>query len=247
MNSTGVIDKFNGWLDVVLREEKLTGMDKAILAAVAVFYTRNGEPSFAVRQSTLADRCGTTERSVRRAFCAATDLGYLLLVEERQRGRGHRGGDRYALSLPERPDTCVRYSGGEIPDTCAEITGHMCPERPDKTDTKNGVSHAETQTPRVSYGFKTGTAPPPKRCQEHLHHPNPPGCGPCKQARENAERWEAERAEWMRGEAEQRRAAIAGCDLCDEYGDLLGADGVTTDPVIRCRHVATAPRAEAST
>ncbi|QEN15926.1 helix-turn-helix domain-containing protein [Mycobacterium sp. ELW1] len=152
MNSTGVIDKFNGWLDVVLREEKLTGMDKAILAAVAVFYTRNGEPSFAVRQSTLADRCGTTERSVRRAFCAATDLGYLLLVEERQRGRGHRGGDRYALSLPERPDTCVRYSGGKyrthapkLPDTCV---------RKDRTKpTPKTVSHMRKRKP---HGFLTG-------------------------------------------------------------------------------------------
>ncbi|WP_305780053.1 hypothetical protein [Nocardia nova] len=71
--------------------------------------------------------------------------------------------------------------------------------------------------------------PPPPRCPDHLHHPNPPACGGCADARREREAHDAAatRAKLERESAEKRRAAedraraIAACGMCDADGYLI--------------------------
>lgn len=46
---------------------------------------------------------------------------------------------------------------------------------------------------------------PPRRCEQHLNDTNPPNCGPCKDARIAAEKWETGQAE-LEAAARQARA-----------------------------------------
>ncbi len=72
--------------------------------------------------------------------------------------------------------------------------------------------------------------PPQNRCSEHLHHPNPPKCGACGDARRRRETWDREqariaaeqRSSEARKSAEIRARSIADCALCDGDGYANG-------------------------
>jgi hypothetical protein len=147
-----VIDKYYkfNWIRLLAADPdpRMTGGYKHILTMIALNNVKIYEDTFCVRQVTVADRCGTSERQVRRAFTAAKLLGYIELVQERQRGRTHIRADEYRLTVPvamridldaatEIPDNLSSIYGGDDPIN----TGHPrrnyrtpAPEIPDRAD-----------------------------------------------------------------------------------------------------------------
>lgn len=69
------------------------------------------------------------------------------------------------------------------------------------------------------------------RCATHIGDPHPPPCGGCADARKSAERASWGRAAQRRQQAAAKRAAIEGCELCDDGGWILDVQ-----PVTRCTH-----------
>ncbi len=69
------------------------------------------------------------------------------------------------------------------------------------------------------------------RCATHIGDPHPPPCGGCADARKSAERASWGRAAQRRQQAAAKRAAIEGCELCDDGGWILDVH-----PVTRCTH-----------
>ena len=69
------------------------------------------------------------------------------------------------------------------------------------------------------------------RCATHIGDPHPPPCGGCADARKAAERASWGRAAQRRQQASAKRAAIEGCELCDDGGWILDVH-----PVTRCTH-----------
>ena len=80
--------------------------------------------------------------------------------------------------------------------------------------------------------------PPPKTCDRHAGHPSPPPCGACREARELAEAWEAERDQLARAEALARRARLEACQQCQGTGWLHDDDGTPVEPAVKCEHLA---------
>src|ERR1700730_17050005 len=112
-------DKFE-WIKAVCAAPRSPGAEKVVLLYCAIRYVLHGEETFSARQETIAQRCATSDRTVRRAFAQARQLGYLVLSRPRPRGRGNRRADEYRTVLPS-----------EIPDSLSSITGEI-PDRDDE-------------------------------------------------------------------------------------------------------------------
>ncbi|GAA5102708.1 hypothetical protein [Nocardia iowensis] len=84
------------------------------------------------------------------------------------------------------------------------------------------------------------SAPPVRQCSVHRHHPAPPPCGACADARRTRERWDAAHGDDLRTDAVQRREAARRCAMCDDAGwrhppaELLAVN--PDPPVLRCDH-----------
>jgi hypothetical protein len=98
-------------------DPRMTGGYKHILTMIALNNVKIYEDTFCVRQVTVADRCGTSDRQVRRAYAAAKRCGYIELVTERRRGRTHIRADEYRLTVPVSMHL-------EIPDNVSPIYGY---------------------------------------------------------------------------------------------------------------------------
>lgn len=105
------------------------------------------------------------------------------------------------------------------------------PTRPDPT--RPSIGYVE----EVAHVSNAGASEePPSRCSKHINDPDPPNCRACGDARVARKAWDAQqaasaaqaRSEEAHRRAEDRRRAIAACDLCDDTGY------VGTTP---CRHV----------
>jgi hypothetical protein len=222
------------WFYALGADERIANGDKFVLAYIAFKSASPHDLRVRVRQTTVAENCATSDRQVRRAIGVAKRCGYMALLTPRQRGRGYHGPDEYRLTIPEnRTDTSS--INGEIPDTYAGNTGHIRPGIPD------GEQLADLQDCSLKglyKGFKEGAAradaPPNPRCPKHINDNHPPNCHACGQARKAAEDFEARRVE---AEKQARADALArrdNCTACDEFGFLLGPDGTSTNPAIRC-------------
>ena len=99
------------WMRAVLRDTRFSDAAARVLVFVALNNVKSGECTFCVRQVTIAENTNLTERTVRAAFAQARELGYIELVEERQRGRGFHQADAYGLAIPEIPERNDTYSG----------------------------------------------------------------------------------------------------------------------------------------
>ena len=122
-------------------DKRFTVAEKDVLAWLAVKAVFSGRDTFRIRQCTVSDRTGAGERTIRRAYKRARDLGYLVVMEERQRGRGHTRADEYRLLVPTEIPYNLASTPEEIPDTDAANTGQDCtkyrtelPEIPDTAD-----------------------------------------------------------------------------------------------------------------
>lgn len=114
--------KFNKWrwFELVMSDSRFSDGDKVILAWLVVKAVLNGKDTFCVRQQTVSAHTASNERKVRRAYQRARELGYLVLISERQRGRGHTRADEYRLEIPDDVSSIPE----EIPDTSDRNTGH---------------------------------------------------------------------------------------------------------------------------
>lgn len=113
----------------------------------------------------------------------------------------------------------------------AAIFSDESAQRPGKKSLLYGTGSMEQGVRGADFLAQT-SEPPPLRCPDHLHHPNPPACGRCADARREREQFDAEanRARIAQQSAEKRRAAedraraIANCGMCDADG-YLTVDG----------------------
>lgn len=114
--------KFNKWrwFELVMSDPRFSDGDKVILTWLVVKAVLNGKDIFCVRQQTVSAHTASNERKVRRAYQRARELGYLVLISERQRGRGHTRADEYRLEIPDDVSSIPE----EIPDTSDRNTGH---------------------------------------------------------------------------------------------------------------------------
>ncbi|SHT06079.1 Uncharacterised protein [Mycobacteroides abscessus subsp. abscessus] len=108
------------WFDAVLADPRMSDGDKVILVWLVVKAVFNGKDTFCVRQQTVSGHTASNERKVRRAYQRARELGYLVLIAERQRGRGHTRADEYRLEIPDDVSSIPE----EIPDNSDVNTGH---------------------------------------------------------------------------------------------------------------------------
>lgn len=69
---------------------------------------------------------------------------------------------------------------------------------------------------------------PPDRCPKHTHHPTPPPCRACADARHTAETWDHTHHQATEAPRRARRADIANCPHCDNNGWIDDGDEVLT-------------------
>jgi hypothetical protein len=83
-----------------------------------------------VGEEKLADGCGVSARTVRRALKARKALG---IIERTMRGNKGKGASRHVFRLASQPDTPVLLNSPDIsqPDKWGTSTGHGCPSQPD--------------------------------------------------------------------------------------------------------------------
>lgn len=84
---------------------------------------------------------------------------------------------------------------------------------------------------------------PPKdleqKCAKHKNLPpdqDPGPCGPCRTARLAAQAETANQRERLGKQANERRDAIAKCEMCDDEGWLMNDEGEQVTPATRCKH-----------
>ena len=164
------------WMQGILEDTRLPHAARNILVRCALVSTLGGEDTFSVRQQTVADAMGTNRLTVARALQRARELGWLDLVEERQRGRGWHKGDTHRLTFPpEIGDPGVTYSScspqeyvtpeSEIGDSRVTYSGEIGDSRVQEYVTlqsRNNGSTSQNSTPkgidkgyREEQGFKT--------------------------------------------------------------------------------------------
>jgi hypothetical protein len=229
----GGFDKF-AWIRAVVGDRRLKVGERFVLTNIAIRYVRYGDDVFRVRQTTITEHFAVGERLVGKSLSQGRQLGYLVLAQERQRGRGYHGPDEHRLVIPADraaikdgiPAQNDRNTGTDRPEYRHEIT-----EIPARAD----VTTSENYTPKGSLkgsleGSVEGSGPPPsipepenpqppRYCSKHPHGTDR-GCIPCRDAREAHKAWEGREAEARTTEAAGIRAAIDDCTDCDDYGRL---------------------------
>ncbi|OHU48897.1 hypothetical protein [Mycobacteroides chelonae] len=153
------------WFEAVMSDPRFSDGDKVILTWLVVKAVLNGNDTFCIRQQTVSAHTASNERKVRRAYQRARELGYLVLISERQRGRGHTRADEYRLEIPDDMSSIPE----EIPDTSDINTGHRGQEyrtNPTEIPDNTNALNSENATPisslkesSLSKFSERGTAP----------------------------------------------------------------------------------------
>lgn len=153
------------WFEAVMSDPRFSDGDKVILTWLVVKAVLNGNDTFCIRQQTVSAHTASNERKVRRAYQRARELGYLVLISERQRGRGHTRADEYRLEIPDDMSSIPE----EIPDTSDINTGHHGQEyrtNPTEIPDNTNALNSENATPisslkesSLSKFSERGTAP----------------------------------------------------------------------------------------
>jgi hypothetical protein len=144
------------WMRAVCRERWFTGDTAIVLLWIALINVKRGEDWFQVRQRTVADNLGVSTRTVIRAFAQGRELGYLELIEERERGKWGKS-NAYALVIPKpQGDSAVTYSA-QVGDSPDQSRGQPCPKVGDKPCNESAPLPAEIDSPwGLSLGYKSG-------------------------------------------------------------------------------------------
>jgi biotin operon repressor len=119
---TAGFDKFT-WLKTMFCDRRIPGGEKAVLAYIGAISVFSGKDSFSTKQATLAERCGTTEKTVNKAITKAKRLGYLVVGEPRKVGRGYKRADTLRLITPETTEDTSAISTEETTEDTAAISG----------------------------------------------------------------------------------------------------------------------------
>jgi hypothetical protein len=109
----------------------------------------------------------------------------------------------------------------------------LFPETGEKGE--NAAAAASAASPQPSPGNQQSGEPPSRYCPGHPDGTSQP-CPDCRDARLAAEAWERDHRKRRAARASDRAAAIATCQMCDEYGWRLGPDRVVLDDVPKCNH-----------
>lgn len=235
-------DKF-AWLRAVHADDRIPLGEKAILGHAAIFDVFNGSDVFCIRQATLADHCGTTERTVRQAIKRAKTLGYLVAGQPRKRGPGAHRADELRLTMPELPEVSSGHYRGELPEDTSPSNRKILPELPEDTSgaykeygslngSLGGGSARRPELPAKSVGISEAGTDRPPTCSKHPNGPyHDENCRQCKLWREWLEAQPQRAEEARRRKAKRRQATIEACNRCDDNGMIdLG------NSVRRCLH-----------
>lgn len=179
------------WIDAVAADGRIPDGERFVLTMTAIRYVTYGEDVFHVRQTTIAERFATSRSTVQRAQACARELGYIVRVQPRQRGRGHHGPDHHRLVIPVKltPNT------DEIGVTDDGNRRQESQKKASKS-TQIGVTAdsptSGNDTPKGSLkgsliGSLIGGWLDEPRCDDHRNNPHPPPCHRCKKAREKTE------------------------------------------------------------
>ncbi len=212
-----------GWIDAVATDPRLSTGERFVLICTVLKYVRHNADTFRVRQATIAERFFVSRRLVESAIADAKQFGYLRLVEQRKRGRGHLGGDVLRIEIPA---DCAGINGLNTRTDCSKDPHGLLkiPARPNASTSGNYDPHKG-----LYKGLKKGTASaptshdftePPRYCQAHQPDGTTNPCTRCKTARENYDAWEKQRQQQSAAERTRIRAAIDNCDDCDSFGRL---------------------------
>ena len=106
-------NKFD-WINVLAADTTLAESYKFVGTIIAIksVLTR-GDMVFHIRQTSVATNCGTSLRTVKRAYAALKDHGYIELVDNRRRGP-RANADKYRLTLPELSANLAPHSEEEL-------------------------------------------------------------------------------------------------------------------------------------
>lgn len=87
------------WLRRVARDKSLDDSYARVAMDLSTS-TSVDDGTFCVRQKTVAERMGRDVRSVKRAYAALKNAGYIEWVAAGKRGRGYLSGDTWQLRFP---------------------------------------------------------------------------------------------------------------------------------------------------
>ncbi len=147
-------NKFD-WVYALVADSRLSDGHRLIGAVIALKYVlTNGDMTFHVRQATVAASCGTSERSVRRAYYELRSHGYIELLEGRERGLRGKS-DAYRLTLGVQ-DSTVLYPKEEVQDRTDRSTGQDCPKYRTELTEVQDRTNAGTSENDPPKGFNKG-------------------------------------------------------------------------------------------
>jgi hypothetical protein len=221
------VDKYR-WINTVMADARMTEGERFVLVCIAVRYVLNGDDVFRVKQTTIAERCAISDRTVRAALTHAKELAYLVVSQQRQRGPGHHRADEHRLTLPEIQADMAGYSASELPEDSSgnttglperndRITGSKCTELPEAATSVT----CENVTPNGFIdGSGDGSGPASPFCPDHQPHGTTENCPACGRARVAFQADELARKEAEKTARAAIRAAIDNCNDCDAYGRL---------------------------
>lgn len=256
--STNAEFKF-AWIYALAADESINEAFKYVGIMVALRNLDLDAPTFRVRQSTIATTCGTSIRTVKRAYQRLRESGWIVL---NQRRSGAGGADQYRLAIPNLGAN-LTPSYGDLGDSNGQPRGL---KRSSKvTQTVNLGDRAETVTsgngvPKGIYkgfekGFGKGTAasaapipdlhpneekisdtePPQRYCTPHMPNGADENCGACGRRERDYQAWKEREPQRRQTRAAARAAAQLACRHCD-HGWLLGGDGTPLEPAVKCPH-----------
>ncbi|WP_155764628.1 hypothetical protein [Mycobacterium intracellulare] len=240
-------DKFT-WIRAVRDDHRFTIGEKYVLQNLAWTYPKNGSAELYVRQENAAARLGVSIRKVKDSYSKARELGYLVLADQRHRGK--RGDfDTHELRMPHEV-------GAESAPTSQKLVHEMSEEGAQNPQSRCTGKLSDLQE-RHHKGYRRGsqrdmadalsTLPeieddpePPAYCPAHMPYgtTDPRGCGACGAASRKNKAWKERQGDRERARAAARREAKANCRLCAGTGFVDVDDGDNTGlhpTTARCR------------
>jgi hypothetical protein len=205
-------DKFK-WIRAVTADGRLAPVERLILTNIALVNAKHGEDTFCVRQTTVAERCASTKKSVGGALRNAKRLGYMVDGSPRQRGRGYFKADEHRLTFPEIGNHLTPFPEEEVTNG-TEIGNQRGTEKvtngTEKGNQANSLTSGNDTLKGIYKGLKKGggegygdAAPPPSSssseenkppipyCSRHQPDGTDTPCRACGEARRTYEAWEA--------------------------------------------------------
>lgn len=241
-------DKF-AWIRAVRDDHRFTIGEKYVLQNLAWTYPRNGSAELYVRQENAAARLGVSIRKVKDSYSKARELRYLVLVDQRHRGK--RGDlDTHELRMPQEVGADCAPTSQKLVHEASEVgarnsksrcTGKLADlQERDHKGSRRGLKRdgADTAAALSALPDIEDDPEPPAYCPAHMPYgtTDPKGCGACGAASRKNKAWKERDADRQRIQATARRQAIADCHLCAGTGFVDVDDNTTRRCECNPRH-----------